>query len=69
MIVELKWSIDFTKVSQKEGNIPLNDIQLITSLVQMWYDKNTLESIIGDFPKDMTLEEKTREVIKKISRK
>ena len=69
MIVELKWSIDFTKVSQKSGNIEPNDIQLITSLVQMWYDKNTLESIIWDLPKNLTLEEKTREAIKRISQK
>lgn len=67
IIVDLKGSINFAKSAdtktKKTGN---NNTILISSLVQMGYDKNTVEEIVETLDSSLSLEEKVREAIKKI---
>jgi Holliday junction DNA helicase RuvA len=46
-----------------------NTLHLITSLVQMGYEKSRVENIIGELDTHLSLEEKTREVIRQLSQK
>ncbi len=68
IIVDLKGSIDFSKHSwsnSKQKNT--SDMTLISSLVQMGYDKSRVEEIIHDLDPESSLEIRTIEAIKKLS--
>ncbi len=69
IIVDLKWSIDFTKQG-KSTSTPRNtsDTTLIASLVQMGYDKMRVESIIADIDPSLSLQIRTIEAIKQLSK-
>jgi holliday junction DNA helicase RuvA len=69
IIVDLKWSIDFTKHSStnsKQKNT--SDMTLVSSLVQMGYDKTRVEEIVGDLDGTLSLEIRTIEAIKQLSK-
>lgn len=70
IIVDLKWSIDFSKKSnppeQKIQNN--NDTILISSLVSMGYDKNRVEAIIGEIETNLPLEIRTIEAIRSLAK-
>lgn len=70
IIVDLKWSIDFSKKSttpkQKIQNN--NDTVLISSLVSMWYDKNRVEAIIQEIEPHLSLEIRTVEAIRSLAK-
>lgn len=68
IIVDLKGSINFSKSAESKSQKTLsqNNITLISSLVQMGYDKSAVEEIIQTLDPNLSLEEKVREAIKKI---
>ncbi len=69
IIVDLKGSIDFTKHSSpstKQKNT--SDMTLVSSLVQMGYDKGRVEEIVHDIDSSLSLEIRTIEAIKKLSK-
>lgn len=69
IIVDLKWSIDFTKHSSannKQKNT--SDMTLVSSLVQMGYDKTRVEEIVHDLDGTLSLEIRTIEAIKRLSK-
>lgn len=70
IIVDLKWSIDFTKQDTTKGKSPKNttDITLITSLIAMWYDKTRVEEIVSDIDNTLSIEARTVTAIKKLSK-
>ena len=67
IIVDLKGSIDFSKKQPENKGQQRTNTTLISSLVQMWYDKGSVESIVEDIPAHLTLEQKTVEAIRKLS--
>lgn len=70
IIVDLKWSIDFSKKSTTPENKTQNtsDITLISSLVSMWYDKVRVETIIADIDTTLSLESRTIEAIRRLAK-
>lgn len=67
IIVDLKGSINFSKSADaKTKKTGTNNTILISSLVQMGYDKNAVEEIVETLDSSLSLEEKVREAIKKI---
>ncbi len=71
IIVDLKWSIDLSKIYQNSSwKIPQSrtDTTLIASLVQMGYDKIRVEEIVGDIDNSLTIEIRTIEAIKQLSK-
>jgi Holliday junction DNA helicase RuvA len=67
IIVDLKWSIDFSKKQWTKNIKNTSNVSLISSLVQMGYDKHRVESLLEEIDESLTLEEKTREAIKKLA--
>ena len=70
IIVDLKWSIDFSKknttpIEKKSNN---NDTILISSLVGMWYDKTRVEEIVWDIDTSLSIEIRTVEAIRKLAK-
>jgi Holliday junction DNA helicase RuvA len=68
IIVDLKWSIDFSKKQKVSAADNRHDTTLITSLVQMWYDKSRVEDVIGSIDSKLPLEIRTVEAIKQLSK-
>lgn len=70
IIVDLKWSIDFSKKSSNVENKVQNtsDVTLISSLVSMWYDKIRVETIIAEIETTLTLEARTIEAIRRLAK-
>lgn len=68
IIVDLKWSIDFSKKQSTEVHKNRSDTTLISSLVQMGYDKARVESVIEDINPNLTLEQKTVEAIRNLAK-
>ena len=68
IIVDLKGSIDFSKKSETSGPQNNNDTLLISSLVNMGYDKSRVESIIGDIPTSLSLQERTVQAIRELAK-
>ncbi len=72
IIVDLKGSIDFATLSEnKKGwgkRIISTDTNLITSLVQMGYDKVSVEQIVESIDSSLPLEAKTVEAIRRLSK-
>ncbi len=68
IIVDLKGSIDFTKKSWTDGKKHTSDTTLISSLVQMGYDKARVESVIEDINPSLNLEQKTVEAIRNLAK-
>jgi len=70
IIVDLKWSIDFSKKSPTpEGKkFQQNDTILISSLVSMGYDKTRVETIIGEIDNTLTIEVRTVEAIRRLAK-
>lgn len=69
IIVDLKGSIDFTKhssVSKWQKNT--SDMSLVSSLVQMGYDKARVEEIVQGLDPSLSLEIRTIEAIKQLSK-
>jgi holliday junction DNA helicase RuvA len=70
IIVELKGSIDMSQlwwVSAKQITHP-TDTQLMSSLIQMGYDKHQVESIIATLDPKETLQKRTIQAIQQLSR-
>lgn len=70
IIVDLKGSIDFSKKSQSQsGHTPVRESNtlVISSLVQMGYDKSRVEEIVDTLAPWLPLAEKVKEAIKKLS--
>lgn len=69
IIVDLKGSIDFTKQGKSTSTQRnTSDTTLIASLVQMGYDKMRVESIIADIDPSLSLQIRTIEAIKQLSK-
>lgn len=70
IIVDLKWSIDFSKKSSTPENKIQNtsDVTLISSLVSMWYDKIRVETIIAEIETTLPLEARTIEAIRRLAK-
>ena len=68
IIVDLKGSIDFSKKSWTDGKMHTSDTTLISSLVQMGYDKARVESVIEDINPSLNLEQKTVEAIRNLAK-
>lgn len=70
IIVDLKWSIDLSKKSQSDEKWKSkhpSDTLVVSSLVQMGYDKTRVEEIIETLQSDLPLAEKVKEAIKKLN--
>ncbi len=71
IIVDLKGSIDFSKKSDT-GSVKIvsgvSTTLLVSSLVWMWYDKSQVELIVSEIDPTLSLEEKTREAIRKLAK-
>lgn len=69
IIVDLKGSIDFTKKSTSTTSPKnISDVTLITSLIAMGYDKVRVEEIVKNIDIDLSLELRTVDAIKQLSR-
>lgn len=70
IIVDLKGSIDFSKIetSSKGKGSTKTDTTLIASLVQMGYDKARVEDIVASIDSNLSLEIRTVEAIKQLSK-
>ncbi len=68
IIVDLKGSIDFSKKQSHGTKKDTSDTSLISSLVQMGYDKTRVESIVADINPSLTLEQKTVEAIRSLAK-
>ena len=68
IIVDLKGSINFAKAQETKSKktMPQNNTTLISSLVQMGFDKTRVEEIVDTLDPNLSLEEKVREAIRKI---
>lgn len=67
IIVELKGSIDFSRPTSSEVAPSKTDATLISSLVSMGYDKARVEQTVSQISRDLTLQERTVEAIRKLS--
>jgi Holliday junction DNA helicase RuvA len=72
IIVDLKGSIDFASLESnqksKAPKIQSSNTSLISSLVQMGYDKARVEDIVADIDSNLSLEIRTVEAIKQLSK-
>lgn len=68
IIVDLKGSIDFTKHTPHEVQKNTSDMTLVASLVQMGYDKSRVEHIVHNLDPRVSLEVRTIEAIKQLSK-
>ncbi len=70
IIVDLKGSIDFSKKSTTPAGKIQNqsDVLLISSLVSMGYDKTRVETTVADIDKNGTIEIRTIEAIRQLSK-
>ncbi len=69
IIVDLKWSINFEKKKSEknESKTPASTtMNVMSSLVQMGYDKLRVESVIKTLDSSLGIEETVREVIRKL---
>ncbi len=68
IIVDLKGSINFSKQAEKkwEKNTPPSTMNIMSSLIQMWYDKLRVEEIIETLDGSLGIEDKVREAIKRL---
>lgn len=69
IIVELKGSIELMPKDRihTEKNISKNDVELISSLVHMGYDKSRVEAVIRDLDSNASLQERTIRAIQALS--
>lgn len=71
IVVELSGTISFRSLLEtgktKEKNA--TNIHLIASLTQMGYEKSRVESVVASLSPNLSLEEKTIEAIRTLSRK
>ncbi len=70
IIVDLKGSINFEKISKEEWRkivTPSIDTPLVTSLVGMWYDKSRVEAVVSELDNSLSLSEKVKIAIKNLS--
>ncbi len=67
IIVDLKGSIDFTKKQSGNEKKNTSNTSLISSLVQMGYDKNLVEEITSEIDSSLPLEQRTIEAIKRLA--
>ncbi len=67
IIVDLKGSINFSKESKSPKTPHSHNTLVVSSLVQMGYDKTRVEEIIETLRSDLPLAEKVREAIKKLN--
>ena len=68
--MDLKGSIDFSKKSEKNAGTlghKNNDSLLISSLVQMGYDKSRVEAVVQTLNPEESLEKRTVGAIKKLA--
>lgn len=68
IIVDLKGSIDFSKKQTWTNSEKKSDTTLISSLVQMGYDKSRVETIVATLDARLPLEIRTVEAIKQLSK-
>lgn len=68
IIVDLKGSIDFTKHAPAWQQKNTSDMTLVSSLVQMGYDKNRVEEIVWNIDPGLSLEIRTIEAIQRLSK-
>lgn len=69
IIVDLKGSIDFSKKSSSTTSPKnMSDVTLITSLIAMGYDKSRVEETVKNIDTGFSLELRTVEAIKQLSR-
>lgn len=68
IIVDLKGSIDFSKHTGKPTQRNTTDMTLVSSLVQMGYDKVRVEDVIADIDSGLSLEIRTIEAIKQLAK-
>jgi len=68
IIVDLKGSIDFSRKDDAKKIKQIgNNTSLISTLVQMWYEKNRVTEVVESLEDGKSIEEKTREAIKMLS--
>ncbi len=68
IIVDLKGSIDLTKHATSTKQKNTSDMTLISSLVQMGYDKSRVEEVVAELDSSLSLEIRTIEAIKKLAK-
>lgn len=69
IIVDLKGSIDFSKKTETSSPKNLNDIHIISSLVNYWFDKNRAEEILSNIDNALSTEERMKQAILQLSKK
>lgn len=69
IIVDLKGSIQFDALSsaEKAPQISQNNVAIVSSLVQMWYDKKQVEKAVQSLDESLSTEEKVKESIRVLS--
>lgn len=69
IIVDLKWSIDFTRKKTTTDTIKktTTDTTLIASLIAMGYDKTRVEEVVWDIDSALSVEQKTVLAIRKLA--
>ena len=72
IIVDLKGSIDFSRRSAQNPKIltsqNTSNMTLVSSLVQMGYDKSRVEDIVSSLEPTLSLEIRTIEAIKELAK-
>lgn len=68
IIVDLKGSIDLSKHATTTKQKNTSDMTLISSLVQMGYDKSRVEDVVAELDSTLPLEIRTIEAIKKLAK-
>jgi Holliday junction DNA helicase RuvA len=68
IIVDLKGSIDFTKKQIGNEKKNTSNTSLISSLVQMGYDKTMVETIVEKINPELSLEQRTVEAIRNLAK-
>lgn len=69
IIVDLKWSIDFSRKnnSSEVTKKTATDTTLVTSLIAMGYDKSRVESVVSEIDTGLSVEQKTVLAIRKLA--
>ena len=68
IIVDLKWSIDFSKKQSWSEKKNSSNTSLISSLIQMGYDRTRVEQITDTIDSNLPLEIRTIEAIKQLAK-
>ncbi len=68
IIVDLKWSIDFSKKSPSWIQKNTSDMALMSSLCQMWYDKSRVEEVLREIDSTLSLEIRTVKAIQQLAK-